>query len=323
MSKCCKGCGIALQNERIGELGYVEDLEKDFCKRCFRLRHYHEFESQVSDYSVDEFINIINKDHGLVIFCCDFLNLYQENIDYYKRIQLPKVFVVTKRDIIPKSIYFEKIKMWLRNNWDIKEQIFFLSKRDSQRLKKIIEKNDYEKIYFLGPTNAGKSSLIESILLSENMDSDITISEFPNTTLNFIKIPYRNKIIYDTVGFVSDSSFEDSDLWKRVNVKKEIKPLIYPVQTSASLLLEENIRIKFKQDVPVVWFGSDKLRIKKVYSDPTDDSFSSFSVPANTNVYIKGLGFFYLKEACDMQIYGCDKNLIVLMPSFMGSVSNE
>ena len=40
MTKCCKGCGIVLQNEDDKALGYVPNLEADYCQRCFRIRHY-------------------------------------------------------------------------------------------------------------------------------------------------------------------------------------------------------------------------------------------------------------------------------------------
>ena len=38
MSKC-KGCGIDLQDKDKQAVGYVIDLNQDYCQRCFRLHN--------------------------------------------------------------------------------------------------------------------------------------------------------------------------------------------------------------------------------------------------------------------------------------------
>ena len=40
MTKYCKGCGVRLQDEDREAIGYTPNLEKDYCQRCFRIRHY-------------------------------------------------------------------------------------------------------------------------------------------------------------------------------------------------------------------------------------------------------------------------------------------
>ncbi len=40
MTKYCKGCGVRLQDEDREALGYTPKLDKDYCQRCFRIRHY-------------------------------------------------------------------------------------------------------------------------------------------------------------------------------------------------------------------------------------------------------------------------------------------
>ena len=37
MNKKCTGCGIKLQNKNKDLIGYVDELEKDICQRCFKL----------------------------------------------------------------------------------------------------------------------------------------------------------------------------------------------------------------------------------------------------------------------------------------------
>lgn len=43
MTKKCSGCGVLLQNDNINKEGYVDDLNKDICERCFKLKYYGEY----------------------------------------------------------------------------------------------------------------------------------------------------------------------------------------------------------------------------------------------------------------------------------------
>ena len=38
MIKKCIGCGSVLQDSHPDEIGYVTDLEKELCERCFKNR---------------------------------------------------------------------------------------------------------------------------------------------------------------------------------------------------------------------------------------------------------------------------------------------
>ena len=42
MSKYCLGCGVLLQDKEEKKEGYVSDISQNYCKRCFRMTHYHE-----------------------------------------------------------------------------------------------------------------------------------------------------------------------------------------------------------------------------------------------------------------------------------------
>ena len=37
MIKKCLGCGVVLQNNQINKEGYVDNIEKEICERCFKL----------------------------------------------------------------------------------------------------------------------------------------------------------------------------------------------------------------------------------------------------------------------------------------------
>ena len=43
MTKKCIGCGIELQTEDIKSEGYVDNIDKDVCERCFKLKNYGQY----------------------------------------------------------------------------------------------------------------------------------------------------------------------------------------------------------------------------------------------------------------------------------------
>lgn len=317
MSKYCLGCGVLLQDKDEKALGYVKDMNKDYCMRCFRLTHYHElsvsFESKSSDV-----LKKINASVGFAFFFCDFLNLYPENMAYYHKINLPKVFIVTKKDTIPKSIYYLKIKGWLQRDFKIKEDIFFVSDKSIFKIKELIEKVPYSSIYFTGPTNAGKSSLLNALLKEENKKDFLTISEARNTTLNFIKISYQNKILYDTVGFIDELSYMTLSLQKKVNLKKEIKPLSLPMKKGSFCLLEDFLVLETTNPENIIWFGSENLKVFKTFKKPSEEGKikKEIKIDVPTNLYIKGLGFFYLKEKTILTLYLQSTECLSMAPSF-------
>ena len=45
MIKKCIGCGSVLQDSHPDEIGYVTDLEKELCERCFKIRHYNHYQT--------------------------------------------------------------------------------------------------------------------------------------------------------------------------------------------------------------------------------------------------------------------------------------
>ena len=105
----CTGCGAILQNDNKDEIGYCKNLENNLCERCFRIINYNEYKEIVKEN--DEFIKIlekINLTKDLVIVVIDLLNINKiENI--LKHITNDKIIVLTKRDVIPKSVKDEKL----------------------------------------------------------------------------------------------------------------------------------------------------------------------------------------------------------------------
>ena len=165
MIKHCLGCGTALQSEDKNKPGYILDINKDYCMRCFRLTHYNEKTVTIVHNDIKEIKSIVNNKKGLTFYFVDFLNISEETLKYYYDIEGEKCLVISKSDTIPKSIYLERIREWLRTCFNIHESILFIRKSSRSSVKKILDimDNSNKRIfYFLGVTNAGKSTFINS-----------------------------------------------------------------------------------------------------------------------------------------------------------------
>ena len=74
MTKCL-GCGAILQNTDKDKEGYVKDLNKTLCERCFRIRNYSEYKFTNKDN--EYYLSILKKieeTNDLVVLVTDFLN---------------------------------------------------------------------------------------------------------------------------------------------------------------------------------------------------------------------------------------------------------
>lgn len=321
MSKKCLGCGISLQTTDSSKLGFTKSLDMDYCMRCFRLKNYHE-NSKLS-FIVDnsKILEKVNSGQGKVFFFIDILNIYQENIQLFLKVKLPKILVISKIDVLPKNISLKVVENYLRNHFHIQEEILFVQRKrnSAKKIYEHIEKDASSNFYFLGLTNAGKSSLL-NLLLEELVENSkpITVSEIPNTTLDFIQISLPNrKKIQDSVGFTYDYCFKDFEMLQKILVKKEIRPKNFYLKKETILSLENQIFLKLDDVNSITWFGSENLLIKKIYKEKNEE-YLSFSVPAKTNIYLKGVGFFYVKNAAVVQIAGLKEENIAIEPSFLG-----
>ncbi len=320
MNKKCIGCGALLQTEKETKKGFTKSLEMNYCMRCFRWTHYGDYKKGQEIILKEEVLSKLNSKKGFVFFFIDFLNLHEESIRCFKDITLPKVFVISKLDTIPECIYLEKIKIWLKNIWKINEDILFIQQNSKTSIKKIEEKilaSGHQTIYFAGMTNAGKSTFLNSFFET----NEITVSEIPNTTLDFMKLQMGDFTIYDTPGIPYNVCKLDVSFLKKANASNEINPLNYPLKKEASLILEDYIRITFDCDNNITFFGSNKLRFQKVYEKNKrllECNRIDLQIPKNSNVYLKGIGFFYIKKSSKMTLYGMEKENISVVPSFLG-----
>ncbi len=300
----CMGCGAILQNTDKLKDGYTPKIDSKLCQRCFKIKNYGENIVNIKPINNEDIITKINKEKGFVIFLLDFLNIYEEVITTYKKIKLPKIIVLTKSDLIPKNISKNTLINNLKNIYHIKEDIIYTSSKNKDNInfiKDIIFQE--KKVYFLGYTNSGKSSLINALA-----NSDLTISKRSNTTLDFIKIKTNEGIIFDTPGFVPNN-FLDNML-----PKKMIRPIIYQLKNKYLLKINDYRISSSENNNLILYFTNDILISKRVKREELP---KKIKVKENTDLIIKGLGFILIKKNTIIST-DIPENLLEIRPTIIG-----
>lgn len=329
MSKKCIGCGSIIQHEDKNKIGYApipKSGEAKYCERCFKITHYNEKLilplENINEYIIDE----VNKNSKYVFFMIDLLNINEETINTFKNINVPKTLIISKLDIIPKSIKETLIEEWIKDTYKINNDIKFLSTKkniNTRLIVKTLEELNINSAHILGFTNAGKSTLINKICEQNNIEGKtITTSILPNTTVDFINIPINENItIIDSPGFTSKYTLYDNteyDLMKNILPKNIINPITEQTKENTSLIIENKIRINANSKNSFTFYMSNAIKIDKVFeknTDLTNEELINYNIKDNTDIVIKGLGFINIKKACNLTINTKYKELIEIRES--------
>lgn len=335
MNKCI-GCGSTIQNKDKNKIGYTpkENLKDTlYCERCYKINHYNEKFITKLDNINEYIIEEVNKKAKYVYFMIDFLNINNETLDSFKKIKCPKSLIISKLDIIPKSINKDKVTSYIKKNYNISNNIYFQSTKKNLNTFGIIrnlEDNKIKECYILGYANSGKSNLINKINSLYNETSNkITTSSIPNTTIDFIKINITDKLtLIDSPGFNLNNVIYKEDeynLIERINPKKDLKPLTYQTKNITSFLIEEKIRIDANSKNSFTFYISNELNITRIFNN--SDKLSNINkieldIPDNSDLIIRGLGFINIKKACHLTIYAVNKDLFEIRNSIFEEVQN-
>ena len=310
MIKKCNGCGINLQNTNKDKEGYVDDLNKNICERCFKLKNYGEYKiTSLTNNDYYQILESIPKD-SLVVYLTSVLNINLEYINNFNNV----IIGLTKKDLLPKSVKDYKLINYISNMTNNYLDIEIISSIKNYNLDNLLNKikkySNNKKVYFVGMTNSGKSKLINKLIKNySDKNIEITTSVYPSTTLNKIELEIDNLKIIDTPGLLTDGSILNSlnlKEIKRITPKKEIKPRSYQLKGTGSLLIDNKIRIDYYSDnnitiyiannINIIRMGLDNPKLKK-------ENRYTFDLNPNKDIVIEDLCFIKFTKKSHIDIY--------------------
>ncbi len=311
--KKCQGCGITLQTQNPTAPGYVKNLEKDYCIRCFQLTHYGKYQkSNKTNQDYQKIISQIQK-NSLVLYICDIFSLNLEPISKLNNTLL----VLTKRDVLPKSIKDEKITEYIQKRYPNLIDMEIISSIHNYNLDNLLAKikkyHHNQKIYLVGYTNSGKSTLLNKIIKNYSAKTtEITTSMYPETTLDKIEVKLdKNLTLIDTPGLIKEKNFLNqlpSSSLKKFHIKKEIKPRTIQVQETGSILIDDIIRLDYQTNQPnsITIYINNGVIVKKI--SPKNPSLKakqkySFQLEEGKDIVIEDICFIKLVHPINIDIY--------------------
>ncbi len=310
MIKKCIGCGSILQEQDINKVGYTSNINNPLCERCFKLKYYGEYQSvnlNNSDYK--KIIDSI-PENSLVVYITSLLNINLDYVDRFKNV----LIVLTKKDLLPKSTkdykLIDYIKKHTNNYLDIEVVSAVKNYNLDNLLNKIKKYSNNKEIYFVGMTNSGKSTLINSLIKNYTEDNiEITTSIYPSTTLDKITIDLGNVKIIDTPGLLSEKSilnYLSLKEIKKITPKKELKPRSYQISKEASLIIENMLRIDIHNKDNIVIYIANNLNITKIGKDNKkliESKKYSLKIEKNKDIVIEDLCFIKCQNNINIDIY--------------------
>lgn len=300
MNRKCMGCGNILKDD---------ELEHNICNRCFRLKHYGEYHVTNKDNS--DYLKIINNidSNDLVIYVTSLLNLTIMDLSKFKNV----IVVLTKRDILPKSVKDNKIIDYVKNNYNFKdiEVISSIKNYNLDNLISKIEKYNKKKVYLIGNTNSGKSTLLNKLIENySESDIDITTSMYPSTTLDTIEVKIKDIEFIDTPGIIDNGSvinYIDYKMLKKITPKKEVKPRTYQIKGKGSLVIEDLVRIDYEtNDNSMTIYIANSVNILRVgEANPRlkDLPKREFNLKNDKDIVITDLCFIKFVKGLKVKIY--------------------
>ena len=345
--KKCLGCGAILQSNDETKEGYVSknliDRDNVYCFRCHRLRNYNENTEVLKEDYLKILSKICNED-ALIVHIVDLFDFSSTFLPQIKRItgQNDCIICANKYDLFPKSVKQSKIIKWVRHMANLDDfkalDVVLTSAKTLDNITTLVEailkyrKN--RKVYFVGCSNVGKSSIINAILkkYSDEAKDVITTSNIPGTTLNFIEIKLDEFMFIDTPGIFNDKQIINELTIESINKimpKKEIKPVNLQLNSNQTVFISGLARFDFLEGDKTnftFYFSNDLLihrtklenadslfdrQMGSLLNPPTEAEFErleyyeeiiKFDGTKKCDLVLSGLGFITINSKCKIRI---------------------
>lgn len=331
MTKKCKGCGSILQTKDKEKEGYINKkvIEKsEYCERCFKITHYGEASVLNTRIDIEILLKEIEKKGSKVLYLIDSTTISKETTKYIDKIKNEKYIILTKRDLLPKSVKDNKLKTYIKENINNSEVYIISSEKmlGIEELYNTLSKDKEKEFYLIGFTNSGKSSLINSFLKLKGKDALITASNMPNTTTDLINITFDEFTLIDTPGFTSNNSLCEKleyKEYKKLLSKKEIKPKIHTLKPNFMIYIDDLIRIENISSNPIslIFYLNNEIKLNKmrIIRNNLLKDLESQEIKANSeeDIVIEGLGFIKVVGSTKLKIYTLNKNVINIRPKLI------
>jgi 30S ribosome assembly GTPase len=293
----CLGCGAQLQSVREDEPGFLPNsaLAKGqrLCKRCFRITHYGEFTRvNVTPLDYEREVSRVLDKPGIVLYMLDVFDLGGSLIpDLSKYISGSRVIVVVNKvDLLPKEVNIEAAKMWVKKTVAktgiSADEVLFVSAAKGQGFEQLIlqlKAYGISPVYVVGMANVGKSTFLNRILQSFEMEPVFTVSRMPGTTLGLTTagIPFagNNLVTFvDTPGLLHGNRMIDMlcpNCLKRAVPGSRLRPRVFQLNPGQTLWIGSFARFDFVfgDRQSVVCYVSNELPIHRCKLEKADDIF--------------------------------------------------
>jgi len=282
--KKCLGCGILLQTTEITKVGYINILENDYCKRCFRIRHYGDYASfKQEGVSSLKVLKTIGELPGTILLVLDVTDLESGLFKGIRR-HLPDrefILAVTKRDLLPSTVSESKILSQLARK--LKEESIQStgavllgnhSKDNIESLRTLLRKlPKSQNIITTGYANVGKSTLLNALL---DEPSKLTISPYPHTTLDIQAFTWEGHTLYDTPGIRLEASLLDfvpHEQIPEIVMNQRLKPITYQLSGDQCFILPYigSLSVFPQGEATITLYFSQNLKIHRTKVAHRDD----------------------------------------------------
>ena len=310
----CQGCGALLQTDSPSKLGFCQNVNNGLCQRCFRIKNYNDYKIVLKDNQ--EYIQILSQINkkDLVVLVVDLFNIPKDLERIKQYISNKILLVLNKRDLLPTSLYEERLKQFFNQyQLNIIDTVIVSSKNNynyDALYRKITSLKTSENVYLVGFTNAGKSTMINKLIYNyTNQSSAITVSPIPSTTIDTITIKIDDDLtLIDTPGILDSNNLmntvDPKDL-KLIVPNKQIKPITYQIKTEQTIILDKFAHIICSLNSNITIYASPKLDIKRQYHTIDHGNFikHEFNITEVCDIVINGLGFIKVSNSQKITIY--------------------